>query len=196
MIENIKKDFTDALYSLETFIHDDQNWDAIGTAGKIMVEALKKGNKIISCGNGGSLCDAMHFAEELTGRFHESRVPLPAIAISDSTHITCVGNDFGFEFIFSRSVDALGNNNDVLLAISTSGSSKNIVNAAIHARKKGMSVIALTGRRNSILSEMSNVEICAPFGEYSDRAQEIHIIVIHSLIHYIELSLLNHKNPG
>lgn len=135
------------------------------------------------------MCDAMHFAEELTGRFRENRNPIPAIAISDSSHISCVGNDYGYDEVFSRYVGALGNKGDVLLAISTSGNSSNVLKAVSTAKEKGMKVIGLTGKDGGKLAELCDVEIRAPHSKYADRAQEIHIKVIHSLIHFVEENL-------
>jgi D-sedoheptulose 7-phosphate isomerase len=140
----------------------------------------------LSCGNGGSMCDAMHFAEELSGRFRENRNPFPAIAISDSSHISCVGNDYGYEYVFSRYIEALGIKGDVLLAISTSGNSKNVINAINTAKQKKMIVIGLTGKDGGKMSKLCDIEIRAPYSKYADRAQEIHIKVIHSLIHFVE----------
>jgi len=159
---------------------------SIANAGELMVKSLREGGKIISCGNGGSMCDAMHFAEELTGRYRDDRPSIPAISISDPSHISCVGNDYGFEFIFSRFLEGVGNSGDVLLAISTSGNSKNVLRAAETARRKGVKVIGLTGKDGGKLAELCDVEIRAPRSEYADRVQEIHIKVIHSLIDYIE----------
>ena len=166
-----------------------ENVKKIVNAGSIMVSAISAGGKIISCGNGGSLCDAMHFAEELTGRYRDDRPSIPALSISDPSHITCVGNDYGFEYIFSRYVESVGNKNDVLLAISTSGNSKNVINAIKAAKHKGMKVIGLTGKTGGEMASMCDVEIRAPHSEYADRAQEIHIKVIHSLIDFIEKNL-------
>ena len=132
------------------------------------------------------MCDAMHFAEELSGRFRNDRRALPAISISDPSHITCTANDYGFENIFSRYVEALGNEGDILFAISTSGNSKNIVEAAKVARGKKMKVIALTGKDGGELKNICDAEIRAPHSEFADRAQEIHIKVIHTLIYYVE----------
>ena len=185
----IKKNFKEAQQLLEQFIAEPQNLNAIEKAGKALVETFKRGNKVISCGNGGSMSDAMHFAEELSGRFRENRKPLPAISISDPSHITCVGNDFGFENIFSRYVEAIGNKGDILLAISTSGNSANIINAINVAAKKGMTVIGLTGKDGGKMAGICDIEIRAPHSKYSDRAQEIHIKVIHSLIHFVENNL-------
>lgn len=151
-----------------------------------MAEALLRDGKVISCGNGGSMCDAMHFAEELTGRYRDNRPSLAAISISDPSHITCVGNDYGFDSIFSRFIEGMGNSGDVLLAISTSGNSKNVLEAAKAAKAKGMTVVALTGKDGGKLASVCDVEIRAPWSGYADRVQEIHIKVIHSLIDYIE----------
>jgi D-sedoheptulose 7-phosphate isomerase len=189
MIDEIRYGFEQAREMLDAFLSDEANLERISRAGRIMVGSLKSGGKLISCGNGGSMCDAMHFAEELTGRFRDDRDPVAAISISDPSHLTCTANDYGFEKVFSRFIQALGNRGDVLLAVSTSGNSWNIVEAAIEARKKGMAVVALTGRDGGKLAGLSDVEIRAPWSEYSDRVQEIHIKVIHSLILYIEKNL-------
>jgi D-sedoheptulose 7-phosphate isomerase len=174
---------------LNKFIADDSNFVLLEKAGSIMVSAIKSGHKIISCGNGGSMCDAMHFAEELTGRFKDDRRPIPAISISDPSHITCVANDYGFDYIFSRYIEALGNPGDVLLAISTSGNSGNIVKAAETAKSKNMSVVSLTGKSGGKLANLSDVEIRVPYNSYSDRIQEIHIKIIHSFINFIEQNI-------
>ncbi|MCK7534300.1 MAG: D-sedoheptulose 7-phosphate isomerase [Marinilabiliales bacterium] len=182
----IKDNFLEALEILKQFISDEANLKKIEDAGKIMVESVNNGHKIISCGNGGSMADAMHFAEELTGRFRNNRKAIAAIAISDPTHISCTANDYGYDFIFSRYLEAIGSEGDTLLAISTSGNSENIINAAKIARNKGMKVVALTGKGGGKLAGLCDVEIRAPHSNYADRAQEIHIKIIHSLIHFIE----------
>ena len=186
--KQIADQFSEAFEILQKF-NTPENFGKIELAGKTMVTSIQSGGKIISCGNGGSMCDAMHFAEELTGRYRDDRAAIPAISISDPSHISCVGNDYGFDFIFSRYVEAVGNENDVLLAISTSGNSKNVLNAIEVARQKGMKVIGLTGKSGGSMAELCDVEIRAPHSEYADRAQEIHIKVIHSLIGYIENNL-------
>jgi len=175
---------------LKKFTEDEKNINAITRAGDIMAEAISGGGKIIACGNGGSMSDAMHFAAELTGRFHNSRQAISAVAISDPSHISCIGNDFGFEFIFSRYIEAMGKKGDVLLAISTSANSENIINAAMEARKNDLKIIGLTGNNGGRLANLCDLEIRAPKSEYSDRAQEIHIKVIHCLVDYIESLLL------
>lgn len=163
-----------------------ENFNKIQTAGNVIVSSLKTGGKIISCGNGGSMCDAMHFAEELTGRYRDDRKALPAISISDPSHLSCVSNDYGYAFVFSRFIEAFGKKGDVLLAISTSGNSENVLNAIQEAKKQGMLVIGLTGKSGGLMKEVCDIEIRAPYSEFADRAQEIHIKVIHSLIDYIE----------
>lgn len=184
--EEIAKSFIEAQEVLSRFVSEPSNWDKIEKAGDLMVNAINNDGKILSCGNGGSMADAMHFAEELTGQFRDTRRAMPAIAIADPTHITCVANDYGFDHIFSRYVEALGHKDDVLLAISTSGNSANVLNAAKVAKNKGMKIVALTGKQGGELAKISDVEIRAPHNGYSDRIQEIHIKVIHVLIQYIE----------
>jgi D-sedoheptulose 7-phosphate isomerase len=178
--------FLEAKEILSQFIENQDNFDKIKRAGDEMIRAINAGGKIISCGNGGSMSDAMHFAEEMTGRFRENRGPLAAIAISDPSHITCISNDYGYEFIFSRFVESIGGKNDVLLAISTSGNSINVINAAEKAKEKGMFVVALTGKDGGKLAHLADLELRAPMSNWADRVQEIHIKIIHSLIHYIE----------
>jgi D-sedoheptulose 7-phosphate isomerase len=163
-----------------------ENLQKIEDASEWMAEAIERGNKIISCGNGGSMCDAMHFAEELSGRFRENRRALPAVSISDPSHISCVANDYGYDFVFSRYIEALGQKGDVLLAISTSGNSKNVLEAVSAAKKKGMFVVSLTGKDGGKLGGLSNLEIRVSHSGFADRIQEIHIKVIHCLIQRIE----------
>ncbi|PKP51483.1 MAG: phosphoheptose isomerase [Bacteroidetes bacterium HGW-Bacteroidetes-12] len=185
-IKIIKNNFLEAKQILDHFINDETNLEKIALAGDLIITSFANNGKVFSCGNGGSMCDAMHFAEELTGRFRENRIPLPAIAISDASHISCVGNDYGYDEIFSRYLQALGNNEDVLLAISTSGNSINVIKAAQMAKEKGLKVIGLTGKNGGKLAALCDVEIRVPFDGYADRIQEIHIKIIHSLIHYVE----------
>lgn len=189
ILEQIKANFTEAENILEEFIGNENNLKSITRAAELMVHSIKAGGKIISCGNGGSMCDAMHFAEELSGRFRENRRALPALSISDPSHISCVANDYGYDFVFSRYVEALGKSGDVLLAISTSGNSANVLEAIRTAKESGMKVIGLTGKGGGKMAELCDVEIRAPHSEYADRAQEIHIKVIHSLIHCVEMGM-------
>lgn len=194
-MENIiKASLQEAHEELTSFMANENNIAAIATAGRIMAETLKQGGKIISCGNGGSLCDATHFAEELTGRYRHNRRPLPAIAINDAAYMTCVGNDFSFEDIYGRYVEGVGKAGDTLLAISTSGNSENILRAANAARKKGIKVVALTSEGENKLSGVADIAVCAPRSAFSDRIQEIHIKVIHILIQLIEAELKVEKS--
>lgn len=172
--------------ALQEFMTNEENLQAIINGAAMISNALQKGNKVICCGNGGSLCDATHFAEELTGKFRDERVPLPAISINDAAHITCVGNDYSFSEIFSRHIDAIGQKGDILLAISTSGNSENVLKACESARKREMYIIGLTSDSANSLRTQSDVAICAPRKRYSDRIQEIHIKVIHFMIQLIE----------
>ncbi len=167
---------------LSAFLNDNQQLANTGLAAETIAKSFQNGGKVFSCGNGGSHCDAMHFAEELTGKFREERKPFPAIAIADSGYITCTANDYGFEYVFSRYLEAIGNPGDVLLAISTSGNSINVINAAATAREKGMKVIALTGNNGGKLSEIADIEIRVQHNGYADRIQEVHIKIIHILI--------------
>ncbi len=189
-MKQIADHFSQALEILQKF-NISENHQCIQNAIKIMVKSLESGSKIISCGNGGSMCDAMHFAEELSGRYRNDRRALAAISISDPSHISCVANDYGYDFIFSRYLEALGNKGDVLVAISTSGNSKNVLNAIETAKQKGMFVIGLTGKDGGKMAELCDVEIRAPHSEFADRAQEIHIKVIHSFIDGIENALFS-----
>jgi D-sedoheptulose 7-phosphate isomerase len=182
----ILEELKEASKVLDNFISNETNLQHIEEAAEKMAQSIIEGGKIFSCGNGGSHCDAMHFAEELTGRYRENRKALPAIAISDTSHISCTANDFGFDFIFSRFIEGLGKPGDVLMAISTSGNSNNVLRAAEMARQKKMVVIALTGKNGGELAELADVEIRVPHMGYADRIQEIHIKVIHILINLIE----------
>lgn len=183
---SVKSHFLEAQTVLEQFLADESNFEKIAQAGQLMVDSLENGGKLISCGNGGSMCDAMHFAEELTGRYRDNREALAAIAISDPSYLACVGNDYGYDYVFSRFLEAMGREGDVLLGISTSGNSANVLHAIEVARKKGMKVIGLTGKDGGKMNGLCDVEVRAPQSQYADRAQEIHIKVIHSLIDYIE----------
>ncbi|WP_299758925.1 D-sedoheptulose 7-phosphate isomerase [uncultured Pontibacter sp.] len=185
----ILAELTQAQEVLTAFLSDAKNIASIELAADTMAESIKYGGKILSCGNGGSMCDAMHFAEELTGRYRDNRKAIPAISISDASHMSCVGNDYGYEFVFSRYLEALGNNGDVLLAISTSGNSGNVIKAAETAKAKGVKVVGLTGKDGGKLAPLCDVEIRVPHFGYADRVQEIHIKVIHILILLLEQKL-------
>ena len=166
----IRNELNEAAETLANFLKDDANIHAIQRAAVLLADSFKAGGKVLSCGNGGSHCDAMHFAEELTG--------------------SCVGNDFGFNDIFSRYVEAVGREGDVLLGISTSGNSANVIKAIAAAREKGMKVITLTGKDGGKMAGTADIEIRVPHFGYADRIQEIHIKVIHILIQLIEKEMV------
>lgn len=188
-MEKVRNILLEAKKSLDELIANDEMLHRIENSASLMSEAIRKGKKIISCGNGGSMSDAMHFAEEMTGRFRSDRKALPAIAISDPAHLTCVANDYGYENVFARFIEAIGNEGDILLAISTSGHSPNILKAIAAARFKGMKIIGLTGKDGGKMSALCDIEVRAPYSPYSDRTQEIHIKIIHILIQLIEEKL-------
>ena len=182
----IQSNLQEAVEVLHEFVSQKENIQAIESAASILIEALRQGNKIISCGNGGSMTDAMHFAEELSGVFREKRPALAAISISDPSHITCVANDYGFESIFSRFVEGLGQPGDALVAISTSGNSMNVIKAVESAREKGMKIVGLTGKTGGLLAGMVDQEIRVKGRKHSDRIQEVHIKILHILVMLIE----------
>lgn len=182
----IRGELNEAANVLNVFLNDEKNIADIEAAAKLLADSFKAGGKVLSCGNGGSHCDAMHFAEELTGRYRENRPGYPAIAISDPSHLSCVSNDFGYEFVFSRYVEAVGMKGDVLFGLSTSGNSGNILNAIEAAKAKGMKSIALTGKDGGKMAGLADIEIRVPHFGYADRIQEIHIKIIHILIQLVE----------
>ena len=184
--QRIQQHFEEAALLLERVRHDAALIQAIDQSGQTLIDTLANGGKIISCGNGGSMSDAMDFAEELSGRYREDRPGLAAIACSDPSHLTCVGNDYGFDQVFARYVQALGKKGDALVAISTSGNSANVLNAARVAREMGMSVVGLTGRGGGELTALCDVQVSIPWEGYADRVQELHIKVIHAWIDQIE----------
>lgn len=188
-LQQIKAELQEAADVLDKFMSDGNNIKLIQEAALLISNIFKQGGKVISCGNGGSHCDAMHFAEELTGRYRENRPGYPAIAISDVSHLSCVSNDFGYEFVFSRYLEAVGKKGDVLFGLSTSGNSKNVLNAIKVAKEKGMKVIAMTGKDGGEMAGLADIEIRVPHFRYADRIQEIHIKVIHILMMLIEFEM-------
>ncbi|WP_210461918.1 MULTISPECIES: D-sedoheptulose 7-phosphate isomerase [Rufibacter] len=182
----ILQELQQAQQVLTDFLAQPATVSSIEAAAQLMANSLKNGGKILSCGNGGSMCDAMHFAEELTGRYRDDRAPMAAISISDPSHMSCVSNDYGYDHIFSRYVQALVRPGDVLLGISTSGNSANVLKAAEAAKAQGALVVTLTGKDGGKLAPLSDVEIRVPHFGYADRIQEIHIKVIHILILLLE----------
>jgi D-sedoheptulose 7-phosphate isomerase len=186
----IRNELLEAENVLQAFIGDPKNLENIDKAATLLADSLKQEGKILSCGNGGSHCDAMHFAEELTGRYREHRPSYAAIAISDPSHISCVGNDYGFDAIFARYLEGVGRRGDVLFCLSTSGNSENILQAINTAKAKGIAIVALTGKDGGKMAGLADVEIRVPHFGYADRIQEIHIKVIHILIYLIEKKML------
>jgi D-sedoheptulose 7-phosphate isomerase len=186
MIEHIESSLQEAHAALTALLSNRDTLADIERAAKILVGVFEAKGRVYSCGNGGSMCDAMHFAEELTGRYRLDRPALGATAISDPGHMSCVGNDLGYEQVFSRYIEAHGRSGDCLVALSTSGTSKNIVRAARTARELGLKVIILSGRRSPELEALSDVYLCTPGGQFADRVQELHIKVLHILIELIE----------
>ncbi len=186
---HIEEHFGEAATVLERFRGNAENLKAVHDAAELFLAAVRGGGKLISCGNGGSMCDAMHFAEELTGRFRADRPPIAAVSISDPSHLTCVGNDNGFEQVFARFVQAHGRPGDALLAISTSGNSPNVLRAAEVAKGQGMRVVGLTGKDGGALAPLCDVEVRVPHHGFADRVQEVHIKVIHAWIDHIERGL-------
>ncbi len=194
--ERVHAALAEASAALAALMADGATLDAIDGAATHMARAMAAGGRTFSCGNGGSMCDAMHFAEELTGRFRDNRPGYAAVAIADAGHLSCVANDFGYEQVFARYLQAHGRAGDVLLAISTSGTSPNVVAAAREARRRGMVVVALTGRPGAVLAGHADITICTPGGRYADRVQELHIKVIHILIELIEQQLASPPPSG
>jgi D-sedoheptulose 7-phosphate isomerase len=185
MTEHIHTSFREAERCLREFLADATAMAGVEKAIAAIADAFRAGGKVLSCGNGGSMSDAMHFAEEFSGRFRSDRPPLPALAISDPGHLTCVANDYGYDRVFARQVEALGRSGDVLLAISTSGNSPNVLEAAKQAKMKGMHVIGLMGREGGELKGLCDIPIIVP-GKTTDRMQELHIKIIHVMIEGVE----------
>ena len=188
-LQRVQAHFEEASQVLARVLADHELLGAVDDAANLLVEAFRTGHKAISCGNGGSHCDAMHFAEELSGRYRGDRPALPAMAVSDASHITCVANDYGFNEIFARYVAAFGQAGDVLLGITTSGNSANVIRAVEEARKRNMRVILLMGKDGGKLRDAADVQIIVPHFGFADRTQEIHIKIIHTLIDLIERGL-------
>ncbi|MFN7474215.1 MAG: D-sedoheptulose 7-phosphate isomerase [Burkholderiales bacterium] len=173
--------------ALENLLANPSALAKVTNAAELIAKSFEAGGRVFSCGNGGSMCDAMHFAEELSGRYRNDRKALPAVSISDPSHISCVGNDYGYDFIFSRYLEAHARAGDVLLGISTSGRSANVIKAAEYAEANGIHVVALTGKAESVLGKLATIEIVTPGNSgYADRIQELHIKVIHILIELVE----------
>ena len=185
MDQILKQSFFEEYEVLGAFIKDEKNFETIGKIATELADAYKNGKKSLIAGNGGSNCDAMHFAEEFTGRFRKERPALPSISISDSSHITCVGNDYGFDAIFSKGVEAFGQEGDFFLGLSTSGNSKNIIEAVKVAKEKGLKTVALLGKDGGQLKGMCDYEFIIN-AKTSDRVQEVHMMILHIIIEGVE----------
>jgi D-sedoheptulose 7-phosphate isomerase len=186
--KELLRNFKAAAETLENAMKDQALMTAISHFANLATETLKNGNNIFVCGNGGSHCDAMHFAEELTGRYRKNRRPLGALALGDASHMTCVGNDYGFEHIFSRQLEGLGKKGDLLIGISTSGNSKNVILAIEVAKAKGLKTVALLGKDGGAMKSMVDVPVIIK-QQATDRIQEVHIKIIHSVIEIIEMNI-------
>jgi D-sedoheptulose 7-phosphate isomerase len=189
MLEHIRASLEEARTALDALLGNDAALNAIETAAATLANTFETGGKAYSCGNGGSMCDAAHFAEELTGRYRRNRPGIAAVAMNDPGHLTCVANDFGYDYVFSRYLESHGRPGDALIALSTSGTSPNVVKAVETAKRLGVVSIVLTGRPGSKLAEMADICICTPAGEFADRVQELHIKVLHILIELVERRL-------
>ena len=185
MDQILKQSFLEEYEVLGAFIKDEKNFETIGKIATELADAYKNGKKSLIAGNGGSNCDAMHCAEEFTGRCRKERPALPSISISDSSHITCVGNDYGFDAIFSKGVEAFGQEGDFFLGLSTSGNSKNIIEAVKVAKEKGLKTVALLGKDGGQLKGMCDYEFIIN-AKTSDRVQEVHMMILHIIIEGVE----------
>lgn len=188
-MKRIQQHFEESAQLAQELLGDKAFLEAMQQGAELLVEALGSGHKILTCGNGGSMCDAMHMAEELSGKYREDRPPFAALAMSDASALTCIGNDYGFDQVFSRQTQALGKPGDVLVCISTSGNSQNVLQAARKAKELGMRVLSLTGNGGGALGDLADVDVSVPWSGFADRIQEVHIRCIHSWIDAIEHEL-------
>ena len=186
--EDIRNSYLTAFETVKAFVENEENIEKTEKVAQELALVYKNGKKSLIAGNGGSNCDAMHFAEEFTGRFRKDRRALPSISISDSSHITCVGNDFGFDFVFAKGVEAFGQEGDFFFGISTSGNSKNIIEAVKMAKEKKLKTVALLGKDGGKLKGVCDYEFIIP-GETSDRIQEVHMMILHIIIEGVERTL-------
>ncbi|WP_303962559.1 D-sedoheptulose 7-phosphate isomerase [Succinatimonas hippei] len=190
---SVMDDLKEASKVLNDFISKEDTEEKIEKAISLMSDSIKNGGKIISAGNGGSMCDAQHFAEELSGRYRDDRPAYPAIAICDPSHLTCVGNDYGFDYVFSRFLEGLGFKGDVFLGISTSGNSRNIIECCRVCKEKGLKSVVLLGKDGGKLKDVCDLPIIVPHFGYADRIQEVHTMIIHIMIRGIEELMAKNK---
>ncbi len=177
--------FLDNLSLIGLFIENSHNFSVLTRIAKDLASRFERGQKVLICGNGGSACDSMHFAEELTGRFRKHRNALPAISLTDSGHITCVANDMGYEQVFARGIEAFGKPGDMLIALSSSGNSMNVLHAVRQAQSQELATVCLLGKDGGKLKDCGDYEIIIP-GKHADRIQEVHMLILHTLIELIE----------
>jgi D-sedoheptulose 7-phosphate isomerase len=185
MKENLRKSCSVAVQAITEFFQNEYNVARIVQASELVAACFKNGNKVVICGNGGSACDAMHFAEEFTGRFRKDRKALPVISLTDPSHITCVGNDYGFEEVFARGVEAYGKPGDILVGISTSGNSENVIKAVEKAKNQELKVVAMLGKDGGKLAGIADLEFIVK-AETTDRIQEVHMTILHLVIEGVE----------
>jgi D-sedoheptulose 7-phosphate isomerase len=193
---SIRASFEEAARTLQAFLDDPTCLEGVERFAALAHETLAAGGRLMSCGNGGSMCDAMHFAEEWTGRFRADRAALPAIAFSDPSHLTCIANDLGFDEIFARQVEAHGRPGDLLVVLSTSGNSPNIVRALEVARDLGVRTVGLLGKGGGAVRELVDVPVVVPVAVTSDRIQEVHIKILHTTIEAVERRLFPENYSG
>lgn len=187
-LDTWKSALSEARDTLDRFLADPAQLERCERFTEMLLETYERGGNLFVCGNGGSHCDSMHFAEELTGRFRKDRKPLGALALGDPSHVTCVSNDYGFEHIFERQLEGLGRKGDLLVGLSTSGNSKNVLKAFAAAKRHGIATIGLLGKDGGQMKNLVDLAIIIP-GESSDRIQEMHIKLIHTVIEACERKL-------
>lgn len=186
--------FQESQDCLAQFLAKPANIEACASFSRLLVDLYNVGGNLFTCGNGGSHCDAMHFAEELTGRYRKERRALGALALGDASHTTCVANDYGFDHVFARQLEGLGRKGDLLVGLSTSGNSRNVIVAFDAAKKMGIKTVALLGRDGGALKKMADLAIVVP-GNSSDRIQEMHIKLVHIVIEVMERELFPQNYP-
>lgn len=197
-MDPVRAAFDEAAATLQAFVASPEGLGRVAAFVDAAAGALEAGRRLFACGNGGSMCDAMHFAEEWTGRFRGNRRALPAVAFSDPSQLTCIANDFGFDAVFARQVEALAQAGDLLVLLSTSGNSPNLLRAAATARDLGVRTVGLLGKGGGALRERVDLAIVVPHATTSDRIQEVHIKVLHITIEAVERRLFpeNYKGTG